>query len=122
MARYDDLKTGPIAYAAFVSSILLLLIILLVRALCYGWVNAEDDAKLAGSHYVSADEEIADQKAKISSYGKAMVEVAAPAGPDAEGTDAPPAEPVEEERLHIPVERAKELLLEDLRSRSNSRT
>jgi hypothetical protein len=107
MARYDDLSTGPIAYAAFVSTIVLVVIILLVRALCYSWVEAEDERKLTEAHYTSADVAIAEQKSKISSYGKQLVEVAAPAGSD------PAATPTQEERLIIPVSRAKEMLLQD---------
>ena len=107
MARYDDLSTGPIAYAAFVSTIILLVVILLVRALCYSWVEAEDTKKLADAHYTSADAEIVAQKSRIAKYDKATVEIAPPAGSAA---DAPP---VTEERLHIPVSRAKDLLLKE---------
>jgi len=107
MARYDDLSTGPIAYAAFVSTIVLVVIILLVRALCYSWVEAEDLRKLSDAHYTSADVAIAEQKSKISNYGKQMVEVAAPEGSDPSGA------PQQEERLIIPVARAKEMLLQD---------
>lgn len=107
MARYDDLSTGPIAYAAFVSTIILVVIILLVRALCYSWVEAEDSRKLVDAHYNSADRLIAGQKARIADYGKTTVEV-----PPAEGSD-PNAAASQQERLHIPVERAKEMLLED---------
>jgi hypothetical protein len=116
------LNTGPIAYAAFVSSILLLIIILLVRALCYGWINAEDVTKLTEAHYVSADAEIAEQKARIANYGKSMVEVAPPAGEVSDGGQAAPSKPVEEERLHIPMERAKELLLNDLSAGDDRQT
>ena len=107
MARYDDLSTGPIAYAAFVSTIILVVIILLVRALCYSWVEAEDSRKLVDSHYTTSDNTIAEQKARIADYGKALVEVPAPEGSD------PSAAPSQEERLRIPVARAKEILLKD---------
>lgn len=109
MARYDDLKTGPIAYAAFISSILLLVIILLVRALCYGWVEAEDTRKLAEAHYVAADNAIAEQKRRISKEGKEMVTIPPPAGD--ENKDA---KPTQEERLHIPIDVAKEIILKSL--------
>ena len=108
MARYDDLDTGAIAYATFLSCILLILIILLVRALCFYWVEGENDRKLADAHYVSADQVISEQKAQISGYGVAEVEVAAPAD------SQEPAAPKLEERIHIPVEKAKELLLNEL--------
>lgn len=115
MARYDDLNTGPIAYAAFVSSVLLLVIILLVRALCYSWVEAEDEKKLAAAHYSSADSEIVAQKARISRYGKQSVVVAPPEGQAPEG-----GEPMEVQRLVIPVERAKDMLLKDLKAEPNA--
>lgn len=107
MARYDDLNTGAIAYATFVSSVLLLVIILLVRALCYSWVEAEDARKLSEAHYYSADRMISEQKATLSGYKKETVEVPAEDGADAQ------AEPVSTERLLIPIDRAKELILEE---------
>lgn len=110
MARYDDLNTSMIAYATFVSSITLLVIILLVRALCYSWVEGEDQRKLANAHYVSADQEIGEQKARISGYEKATIEVAPPAGEE-------DAEPRMEERIHIPVEQAKTILLREMASK-----
>ncbi len=113
MARYDDLSTGPIAYAAVVSTIILAVVILLVRALTYSWVEAEDEKKLADAHYVSADATIADQKARLAGYGKEMVEVPAPEGSDAG------AAPTQEERLRIPVSQAKTILLKDWGTKSH---
>lgn len=107
MAHYDDLKTGAIAYAAFVSTVILLVIILLVRALCYGLVQAEDARKLTSASYVAADKEIARQKSQISKFAK--IEVPAAAG-QATASDAAPQM---EEQLHIPVARARELLLKE---------
>ncbi len=111
MARYDDLKTGPIAYAAFVSSVVLVVLILLFRALCYGWMEAEDEAKLANAHYESADTEIAAQKLRIASDAKEMVEVPPPAGAEAS------AQPTQEERLHVSITRAKEIVLREFGSK-----
>lgn len=107
MAHYDDLKTGAIAYAAFVSTVILLVIILLVRALCYGLLDAEDTKKLANASYVAADKEIARQKAQIASYAKVQI----PAVSDQ--TAAADAAPKMEDQLHIPVARARELLLKE---------
>ncbi len=115
MARYDDLSTGPIAYAALVSTILLVVIILMVRALCYSWVEAEDDRKFADAHYTASDIEIAAQKGRISGYGKMEVEVPAPEG------SAPDAPPAKEERLLIPVASAKDALLEDWSSQKKNK-
>ncbi len=108
MARYDDLKTGPIAYAAFVSTVSLVILILLFRALCYSWIGYEDETKVANAHYVSADAKIAEQVSRISSYDKEMVDVAPPAGSEASQP------PTQVERLHIPVTQAKAILLKEL--------
>ncbi|MCA9159217.1 MAG: hypothetical protein KDA72_12875 [Planctomycetales bacterium] len=107
MARYDDLSTGPIAYAAFVSTVILLVVILLVRALCYSWVESEDAKRLVDAHYVASDAEIARQKSEISNYAKVQV----PAAAADEATAG--AKPEMEDRLHIPVSVAEELLLKD---------
>ena len=113
MARYDDLETGSIAYATFLSCILLIIIILLVRALCYSWLEGEDDRKLADAHYVTADAEISEQKSNLSGYKKVMVEVMPPPAEDGQPSAAAD-EPKLEERIRIPIDRAKELLLEEL--------
>lgn len=107
MAHYDDLKTGAIAYAAFVSTIILLVVILLVRALCYSWVEAENAKKLTSSSYVAADKEIARQKSQIANYTKIQV----PAMSDQAAATG--AAPQMEDQLHIPVTRAQELLLKE---------
>ncbi len=111
MARYDDLNTSAIAYATLISTIVFVIVVLLVRALCYYWVEGELDRKLADAHYVSADAEISDQKERISGYQKVIETPDEQSGEPAEG-DAKPAEPVE--KFLIPVETAKDLLLEEL--------
>ncbi len=113
MARYDDLNTNAIAYTTFVSAIILLLLILLGRALCYTWIEAEDEHKLADAHYVSSDQEISEQKQVLTGYKKVQVEL-----PPAPGETDPQAEPqvLTEERVHIPIQRAESLLLEELAS------
>ncbi|MEZ6151380.1 MAG: hypothetical protein R3C09_14765 [Pirellulaceae bacterium] len=83
MARYDDLSTGPIAYAAFVSTVILLVVILLVRALCYSWVESEDAKRLVDARYVASDAEIARQKSEIANYAKVQVPAAVPEGAEA---------------------------------------
>lgn len=107
MAHYDDLKSGAIAYAAFVSVVLLVIVVLLVRALCFSWIEAEDAKKLTNASYVSADKEIARQKSQISNYAKLQV----PAVSDR--ATAADAAPKMEDQLHIPVARARELLLKE---------
>ncbi len=107
MARYDDLSTGPIAYAAFVSTVLLLVVVLLIRALSYSWIEFEDAKRLTEARYATADAEIARQKSEISNYAKVQVPGVAPEGAK------PGTEPPMEDRLHIPVAAAKELLIKD---------
>lgn len=107
VARYDDLNTGAIAYATLVSCILLLITILLVRALCCAWVEGEEARKTDNAHYVTADAEIGEQKARLDGYWTKAVEV-----PPAD--DTVDAEPTQETRVLIPLERARELLLKEL--------
>ncbi len=104
MARYDDLSTGPIAYAAFVSTVLLLVTILLVRALSFSWIEFEEAKRLVDAHFVASDVEVARQKAEIADYAKVQVPGVVPQGAKAG------AEPPMEDRLHIPVAVAQELL------------
>lgn len=108
MARYDDLNTTAIAYTTFISSILLVIIILLGRALCYVWIETEDQRKLSTASYEVSDRLIGEQKSMLSGYQTVRVEL-----PPAEGAD-PAAAPQYEERVRIPIEKAKELLLKDL--------
>ncbi len=108
MARYDDLNTTAIAYTTFISSIVLVIIILLGRALCYAWMETEDQRKLTNASYEVSDRMIGEQKALLSGYSTMQVEL-----PAIEGAD-PKAPPQFEERVRIPIEKAKELLLKDL--------
>jgi hypothetical protein len=111
MARYDDLNTSAIAYATFLSSILLLVIILLVQSLTFNWILGEDERKLAESHYTVSDNEIAKQKAKLDAYAKEMIEVIPPA---VDGATEPP-KAVSELRRHIPIKQAQSLIMKELR-------
>lgn len=112
--RYDDLHTGTIAYATLVSCIVLLVTILGVRALCCAWVEGEEERKMADAHYVSSDQTISEQKARLAGYQKQMVEVI-PTGPAAtEGESTEAAAPKMEERIHIPIQRAKDLLMKEM--------
>lgn len=109
MARYDDLDTTAIAYTTFVSTVILLLIILLGRALCYAWLESEDERKLGQASYTTADRAISEQLSKLDGYKKTEVEmpgVPDPANPDAE------VKPQLVEKVLIPLDKAKELVLE----------
>lgn len=103
MARYDDLNTSAIGYATFISTILFVIIVLLLRALSFYWMEGEADRKLADVHYSGADAEISEQRSRVDGYGREMVTVF-----KGEGDSA-----VEEEveQLHIPVDVAKGIIL-----------
>lgn len=104
--RYDDLATGTIAYATLLSCILLVITILSIRALCCAWVESEEARKTLNAHYYSSDEEISEQKAVLAGYTKEIVQV----------TDSTEenADPMDVEKLRIPIERAKSLIIEEL--------
>ncbi|GAB5402615.1 MAG: hypothetical protein Aurels2KO_08460 [Aureliella sp.] len=106
MARYDDLNTSAIGYATFISTILFVIVVLLIRALSFYWVEGEADRLQAKTHYTSADAEITRQREQLSSYAKEMVTVF-----NGEGEAA-----VEEEveQLHIPLDAAKQIVLDEL--------
>ena len=134
MARYDDLNTKTIGYLTFVSAILLAVTILLLQALCFNWIEWQDETKLLKQSYNSSDELIAAQKQSLSGYSKVQVEVpiepvaadgqatktdgqtTPPASADAGGTKQPVPQTKTVERVHIPIERAKSLLLDELKS------
>jgi hypothetical protein len=124
MARYDDLNTRTIGYLTFISSVLLVVTILLLQALCYNWIDWQEETKLTKQSYQSSDDVIQAQKASLQSYGKVQVEV--PVEPPSNGAEggnalaAPAAQMKTEERVHIPIDRAKALLLEELKSNASS--
>lgn len=136
MARYDDLNTKTIGYLTFLSSILLVVIILLLQALTYNWIDWQEEDKLTKQSYRSSDELIQAQRDSLSGYAKVKVEVPvepakdgkaadgktadgkaadgkAADGKTADGKKAAEPQTKTVERLHIPIERAKELVLEE---------
>lgn len=119
MARYDDLNTKTIGYITFVSVILLATAILLLQALCFNWINYQDEAKLTKQSYTSSNEIIQKQKQSLETYDKVTEEV--PVEPPKDGTQpAPGQEQVQSvERIRIPIERAETLLLEEVNSKSD---
>lgn len=116
MARYDDLNTTGIAYGTLVSCLLLMILILLFRSLCYYLVEAEDARKLADAHYVEADSMISQQRARFENYEKVDVEVMV------KESDEPDAKMVSEtvEQQHIPLDKARDLILKELAGKSAS--
>jgi hypothetical protein len=109
MARYDDLNTSTIGYATVISCLGLLLIVLAIQALTFSWIGGEEERKLANSHYFASDADIAAQNAQLSSYAEVEVEVI-----PATEAGAPPAEPVKQKRIHIPLNQAQSLLKKEL--------
>ena len=120
MARYDDLNTRTIGYLTFISSVLLVVTILLLQALCYNWIDWQEENKLTKQSYQSSDDLIQAQKASMQSYGKVQVEVPVeqPAGASDGANTA--SQMKTEERLQIPIDRAKSLLLEELKQNASS--
>ena len=109
MARYDDLDTTAIAYTTFVSTVILVIIILLGRALCYSWLESEEERKLGQANYVAADRAIGEQLSVLDGYQKVQVEL--PGQPDPSNPEAEVA-PQVQEKVRIPISKAKELVLE----------
>lgn len=122
MARYDDLNTKTIGYISFVSVILLAVAILLLQALCYNWINHQDEAKLTSQSYQSSDELIQKQKQSLESFGKVTEQV--PVEPPKDGSQPPPGQEQVQtvERIRIPIERAEALLLEEVNSKAEKAT
>lgn len=108
MARYDDLNTKTIAYATIFSGWLLVLVIFLVQGLSYYWESTEEARKRDRSEYTSSLKVLQDQRASMSKYEW----VSLPPPEVTEGQTAP--EP--QRRLQIPIERAKELILQEVSS------
>lgn len=106
MARYDDLNTNMIAYAALISCLLLVAILQGTQALCYSMTNAETERKLNNSEYTSASEVISEQHKSISGYQKVAL-------PPEVGPDGKPVSGETKTRLQIPIDRAIELLLNE---------
>jgi hypothetical protein len=113
MARYDDLDTSAIAYATFISAVLLVVIVLLVQALTFNWLLGEDERKLAESHYTASDNEIAKQKARLDVLERVNVEVIPPTVDGAAPTTEP-AKPIVVERIHVPLRQAQMSILKEL--------
>ncbi len=114
MARYDDLNTGTLGYLTFISVILLIITVLLLQALCYNWIDWQEDAKLIKQRYTSSNEMLESQRKALAGYSKVKVEVPVEV-PAADGKPAAvEMKPVE--RIQIPIDRAEQLILEKFKS------
>jgi len=108
MARYDDLNTSTIGYATVFSALLLIVIIVGIEGLSYYWENSEEAKKKLRSEYVSSLDILKEQRDSLNKYE--WVTVPAPeAGPGE--TQLSPTK-----RLQIPVSRAKEIVLEEMKT------
>lgn len=117
MARYDDLSTGTIAYLTFMSCGLLAVTVLLLQALCYNWIDWQEDTKLVKQSYHSSDKALAQQRDSLKDYDSVEVEVPIEQ-PSTDPAQPPKVEMKKVPRTYIPIDRAKELLLEELKAKA----
>lgn len=121
MARYDDLNTSTLGYLTFLSVILLTITVLLLQALCYNWIDWQEESKLIKQSYKSSDAVLETQKASLTKYETVQVEVPikldpnAPKDPNAPTTKSEP-------RNFIPIDRAEAILLDQLKNKSKAAT
>lgn len=121
MARYDDLNTSTLGYLTFMSVILLTVTVLLLQALCYNWIDWQEDGKLVKQSYKASDAILEAQKTSLTKYQTVKVEVPIKQDPGAPKVpDAPTTEM--KERNNIPIERAEAILLEQIKNKSKSAT
>lgn len=107
MARYDDLNTKMIGYAAVLSIVLLVIILQATQALSYNLVNSEDQRK-ASTKSTHADLAKAEQIESLTGFRKVLI-------PD-ESAEPPKKgeEPKMKEVIQIPVTEAQKLIIKEL--------
>lgn len=103
MARYDDINAPAVAYATALSCVALFVIIQSIQALTNYWDYDAEAKALARYEYVQSDRIIDEQLKSISNYEWVNVP-----GPDEKA-------PMEK-RLHIPIQRAEEVVLEEAKA------
>ena len=103
MARYDDINAKLVLYATVLSCVLLLAIVFAGQALTYYWSFSYEDRRLDNSEYETSEEAIREQRASLAGY---------------RWVNEPPAEEGQEpsKRLNIPLDRAKEAVLQEMQS------
>ena len=97
----DGLNTPVIAVVGFVSAVLTFALIVAVQVLYYQVATAETDRKVIAVRAEEADDQLAQQDAKLARYG--WVD-------HAQG------------RVAVPVERAMELVVRDLQEQQKTQT
>jgi len=107
MARYDDLNTKGIAYAAVLSVIVLVVILQGTQALCYYMVNSEDARKAEGK----SDTYLEVKREQLKSIDSLQIV-------DIVDESAPPPkkgeEPSKREAIRIPIGDAQKIILREL--------
>ncbi len=107
MARYDDLNTNMIAYAAFLSIVILVIVLQGTQALCYNMISAVDagkESKGASASSVVKSEQID----SLNGFKKSRI-VDEQAKLPAKGEEA-----ATKEVIHIPIMEAQKLILKEL--------
>jgi len=109
MARYDDLNTKGIAYAAVLSVVILVVILQGTQALCYYMVNNED-ARKEQNKSDHARDLVREQLTSLDGVSRVRVL----------DESAPPAKKGEEsatrEAIRISIEEAQKIILKELGS------
>jgi hypothetical protein len=107
MARYDDLNTNMIAYAAVLSAVVLVVVLQGTQALSYNMMSAEDASK----ETKKSDHALDIKRGQLDSltvYKKvAVIDEAAP--PPKKGE-----EPAMKKVIQIPIAEAEKLILKEL--------
>jgi hypothetical protein len=109
MARYDDLDTKFILFATLISCLLLVAILQGTQALSYYMGNAAQAKKLQESEYTKSNAVIREQLESLSGYQRVPL-------PPVTGPDGKPVAGEPLSRLQIPLERARELLIQEAKS------
>ena len=108
MARYDDLNTKMIAYAAVLSVVVLVIILQATQALCYNMVNAEDARKeLNKSDHANVIKR--EQLDSLNGFKKVKVADDSPAA--TEGAEVPM-----KTIFQIPIEDAQKIIIKEMTS------
>jgi acetolactate synthase regulatory subunit len=109
MARYDDLNTNMIAYAAVLSIVILVIVLQGTQALSYNMMNAADAAK----ENVKSDKSMETKREQLDSLnGLKRVSVIDEAAPSPKKGEAPAMKKV----IQIPIQDAQKLILKELAS------
>jgi hypothetical protein len=110
MARYDDLNTKMIAYAAVLSVVILIIVLQGTQALCYNMVSSEDSKKISTKANLSELSK-REQIESLAGYKKTKVlDELAPAPKKGE-------EPAMKEVIQIPIDSAKKLIMQEFGSK-----